>query len=310
MLKSLRWFFGLFLVSIILGCTTNNTTNNPVSVVEETHKGMVMSSAYSYYCEWCQMYHNLAYVVYSDNEGFGKIPVARIAKDTLPVWRFNDVNTIEFVDYSFDPPYGDNCSLNIYSERGHGYADLVFPDTFRVTSPADSAVVPFNIDHDSILSFKWNKSTGAERYEIMLSIYFYYADTFGYNSYAYNGFYKTVDDTSITISLGEMFPGDFLGTVDSIIGGSAGFSISAYSGPSLEPGTPGNVLGDDKGFYALMLESRYSLIYLNNTYYKSKRTDLSMKATTNSWWDRAKEFGYYKGDYSEILKNSCPHYKK
>ncbi len=120
-----------------------------------------------------------------------------------------------------------------------------------VTLPGDfSIIVPdtsYVLTKGSNLDASWDSASYSDYYKVCLYLEYQYYDT----SRNFKSFYFSSDtilsETSITYGSSLLWPNP--SEIDSIICGHGNLNVSAINGPSLTPGTPGNVSGDGIGFF-------------------------------------------------------------
>jgi|GEM_PF-3313169 hypothetical protein len=292
MIKLLQRIFYFLLLLGVLGCTTKNITEvtNPTYNTVVNNQAIVYSVASKYFCPFCGIYHGYKMAEFIDANGISVIPTVSLNDDTLPIYDLYPTDIV-YLDENTEMPYGESYQLKVSSEHGLSSASLVYPDSFNLVSPAFGSTV--NITNlDKNIPLVWRKSNGAEWYYVFYSIDISYIDTLGIYYYIYEYSSDAVTDTSLTISLEELF-GSRLSSIDSIMYGYGQYQVMACSGPVLEPGSVGNIRGADKGFYWL----RYGLspVYfsINSTpknYLATK--ELSPHISDSLWWEKAKALGY------------------
>ncbi|MCK4306842.1 hypothetical protein KAW50_01290 [candidate division WOR-3 bacterium] len=122
-------------------------------------------------------------------------------------------------------------------------ATVKLPGNFSIIAPDTSYVLP----KGSSLDISWDSASYANHYRVHLYVYYRYSDTSG-NSENFRFSRDTIlSETSITYESSLLWPN--LSEIDSIFYGHGDFDVSAIAGPSLVPGTPGNVSGDGIGFF-------------------------------------------------------------
>lgn len=293
MIKLLRWIFGLFLVFGIFGCTTKNVTEvvNPTYNTVVKNQATVYAVASKYFCPYCGIYHGYKMAEYMDVNGVSMIPMVSLNDDTLPIYDMYPTDIMYLNEDDLEMPFGESYPLKVSSEHGLSSANLVYPDSFALVSPASGSTLNLTTGNENI-PLVWRKSDGAEWYYISYLIEFDYVDTLGNYDYIYKYSSDTVTDTSLSISLDELF-GSRFDAVDTIIYGYGQYQVMACSGPILEPGATGNISGADKGFYWLRYAPSSVYFSINSSFknYTVNR-EFSSYISDSLWWAKAKEIGY------------------
>ncbi len=144
-------------------------------------------------------------------------------------------------DFSLTP--GAEYELVVTAGSNTATATVTLPGDFGITAPDTSYVLPKGSSLDAL----WDSASHSNYYGVYLYVYYEYYDTSGTVQSFHFSSDTILSETSITYESSLLFPN--LSEIDSISCGNGHFDIYAINGPSLVPGTPGNVSGDGIGFF-------------------------------------------------------------
>lgn len=185
--------------------------------------------------------------------GFKMIPKVFI-NDTL-LKLMNEPFTYAF--YGNYSPFATNKNykLKIETEEGVASSQVYMPKDFEILYPKEETII-----EKSQAPFKifWQKSEGAEWYEVVISIEYDYLLSNGEEEEFTFSLDTVVKDTYLILDGKLIFPE----YVMKIIAGEGNISIYSGAGPSLKPGEKGNIKGYGYGFFNALYSPEDRLFYI------------------------------------------------
>ncbi len=232
---------------------------------------------------------------YVEVDGTRLVPVVTINDDTLKLGYYYSWGEYgwysEWSKDKCDYEPGKELKLKVYHSDGTAEATVTLPGDFEITSPSEDDTLHQNKD----LNISWDEATGADYYEICISIWYDYRDTSGYEDWF--DFDTTIEQTgtSVLIPAKRLFPA----YVDSVFYGSGEISVTAISGPWIGRTIGGNVTGNGTGYF--WAKNSAKNVHIDIESKSSKRHIFARKS--KSWYDRQIEkLKEYDPDFAKILK--------
>jgi len=157
--------------------------------------------------------------------------------------------TFEFVQDDVPIYMGDSFRIEVDYTKMDGapcyaWCDHCLPGDFELISPPPDSVVELELYED--LTFEWGSSEGADRYYLDFHYRIYYHDLAGDLHTKYFYLDTVMQDLSLTISAGDLYPDE--AEVDSIDFYQGSGLIYSGNGPH-DIGDMSNVEGDAYGFF-------------------------------------------------------------
>ncbi len=178
--------------------------------------------------------------VYVHNKnGFTTIPTSLINDTSLNIYDYH-YNWYLFLDFN-KLNIDRNYKLEVKYHDGRAEGETYLPGDYEITSPESTYI----LNRDSILKIHWRKANGAKWYWLDLTIEYDYEDTLG--EWDYYEFWKDtiLFDTFCIYEKNRFIPG----YVETIYEGEGTINIWAMDGPTILPGSKGNISGAGFGFF-------------------------------------------------------------
>ncbi|RJP77524.1 MAG: hypothetical protein C4524_08210 [Candidatus Zixiibacteriota bacterium] len=197
-----------------------------------------------------------------DNSGYGYASISNLG--VMPDVTFNGVpsllsspvnppNPLAVLapDLSFSP--GDSVHLDLAfpqpgGQPGNAHAVVVIPDTFHLVYPEPEQ--NFDLPIGSDFTARWTRSNHAQAYRVRMVLRYVDLDTTLGSLIPAAQTHQVLDtlvaDTTVVLSGQRLFPDPAWASAWDQREGE--FSVSAHYGP-WQPGAPGNVNGDGRGFF-------------------------------------------------------------
>lgn len=185
--------------------------------------------------------------------GFKIIPKVFINDTLLPLR--NEPFTYAF--YGNYSPFSTNriYKLKVESEYGIAFSEVYMPKDFVILYPKEETII-----EKSETPFKifWQKSEGAEWYEIVFSVEYDYLSPNSEEEEFTFSLDTVVRDTYLIIDGKRIFPE----YVKEIFSGEGNITVYSGTGPALRPGEKGNIKGAGYGFFNALYSPEDRVFYI------------------------------------------------
>ncbi len=185
--------------------------------------------------------------------GFKMIPKV-FMNDTLLSLRNEPFTYAFYGNYS---PFLTNrkYKLKVEHQDGIAFSEVYMPKDFEILYPKEETII-----EKSQAPFKifWQKSEGAEWYEVEFSVEYDYLLPNGDDDEFIFSLDTVVKDTYLIIDGKRIFP-DY---VKEILDGEGNITIYSGTGPALRPGEKGNIKGAGYGFFNALYSPEDRIFYI------------------------------------------------
>lgn len=185
--------------------------------------------------------------------GFKMIPKVFMNDTLLPL--LNEPFTYAF--YGNYLPFLSNqkYKLKVEHQDGIAFSEVHMPKEFKIIYPKEETVFKKSTKSFQIL---WQKSEGAEWYEVILNIEYDYLLPNGEDDIFEFSLDTITKDTYLIIDGKRIFPE----YVKEIFEGEGYITIYSGTGPALRPGEKGNIKGCGYGFFNALYSPEDRLFYI------------------------------------------------
>lgn len=185
--------------------------------------------------------------------GFRMIPKVFLNDTLLPLR--NEPFTYAF--YGNYSPFFTNqkYKLKVETDGGIASSEVYMPKDFEILYPKEETII-----EKSFTPFKifWQKSEGAEWYEIELIIEYDYLLPNGDDDDFTFYLDTVVKDTYLIVDSKRIFPE----YVNEVLCGEGNITIYSGTGPALRPGEKGNIKGSGYGFFNALYSPEDRMFYI------------------------------------------------